>query len=227
MITSIQKDLLKLKDKKYAEFVSKLIPTIDKHSIIGVRIPQARKLAKQYIKQPDISSFLDNLPHKYCDENILHTLIINEIKDYDLCLSKIEAFLPYIDNWAVCDSLSPKIIRTNKKDLLERIPQWIQSNEVYTCRFGLKTLMTFFLDDDFKEEYLKLASKIYSEEYYVNMMIAWFFATALAKQWDSTIIYVENKILNTWVHNKAIQKACESRRITKTQKEYLKNYKIK
>ena len=217
--------LFKLQDKKYAEFQSKLTPSVSKEKFIGVRVPEVRKLAKQYIKEEEAKLFLETLPHKYYDENMLHGLLIAEIKDFDTCIKEVDNFLPYVDNWAVCDIMSPKIFKKHKNKLLEKIKEWSKSPKIYTCRFGIEMLMSYFLDEDFKAEYLEIPASIHSEEYYVQMMIAWFFATALAKQWDSTIPYIEKNKLDKWVHNKTIQKAKESYRITIEQKEYLTSFK--
>ena len=219
--------LFELKDDKYADFSSKLTPNIDRISIIGVRVPDVRKLAKEYIKDEESKVFLNSLPHKYFDENMLHGLLISEIKDYEECIIKIEKFLPFVDNWAVCDIMSPKIFSKNTDKLIDKIKEWLKSNKVYTCRFGIGMLLKYYLDDNFKSEYLKLVSNIKSEEYYINMMKSWFFATSLCKQWDDTIKYLEENKLDKWVHNKTIQKAIESYRITNEQKEYLKSLKLK
>lgn len=219
--------LFELQDKKYAEFQAKLIPTIDKECIIGVRVPEIRKLAKQLFKEKNYEEFLRELPHKYYDEMLLHGLLIAEIKDYEICLREVNRFLPHVDNWAVCDILSPKVFGKNKEALLEQIKIWAASKEVYTCRFGMEMLMSHFLDGDFKPEYLELPAGVRSEEYYVNMMTAWFFATALAKQWEATIPYIEGGRLDVWTHNKTIQKARESYRITEEQKKYLNGLKRK
>ena len=215
--------LFELKDDKYGDFSSKLTPNLDRSKVIGVRIPLVRKIAKEYIKDDESKEFLKSLPHKYFDENILHGLLISEIKDYDECINYLNEFLPYVDNWAVCDTMSPTIFKKNKDKLIKNIKVWIKSKHTYTCRFGIGILMSHYLDDDFREEYLSLASSIHSEEYYVNMMIAWFFATALAKKWDETIPYIENKKLDKWVHNKTISKAIESYRISDERKEYLRS----
>lgn len=222
---NIQKRLLELSDEKNADFSAKLTPGIDREKFLGVRIPASRKLAKEIIKENEHKDFLNSLPHKYYDENILHSILISEIKDYDECIKYIDEFLPYVDNWAVCDTMSPKAFKNKHERLMNDILRWVDSDQTYTIRFGLKILMAHFLDNDFKNEYLKIPAKIKSDEYYINMMIAWFYATALAKQWDSTIVYIENGILDKWVHNKAIQKAQESYRITAEQKEYLKSLK--
>lgn len=221
----IVKKLFELQDKKYAEFQSGLTPTIDKSKFIGVRVPEARKLAREYIKDEDSKVFLDELPHKYYDENMLHGLLLSEIKEYSECIKEVDKFLPYVDNWAVCDIMSPKVFKKHKEELLIKIKEWSSSKDTYTCRFGIEMLMSHFLDDDFKKEYLEIPCKIHSSEYYINMMIAWFYATALAKQWEYTIKYIENNKLDKWIHNKTIQKARESFRITTKQKEYLKRMK--
>lgn len=222
---NIQEELFALKDISYADFQAKLVPNIQRELFIGVRVPEARKLAKRLAKDSETSKFLRDLPHKYYDENILHALLISEMKDYNECMAAVDKLLPYVDNWAVCDILSPKIFKKNRAPLLEKIKQWSASKKTYTCRFGIEMLMTYFLDDDFKPEYLEIPASVHSEEYYVRMMIAWFFATALAKQWDVTIKYIEDHRLDAWTQNKAIQKARESRRITPKQKEYLKSLK--
>lgn len=224
-MTEIQKRLFELSDKKYADFQAKLTPTVEKEKFIGVRVPNVRKLAKEYIKDENHKEFLSALPHKYYDENMLHGLLVSEIKDYDECIRQTDIFLPFVDNWAVCDIMSPKVFKKNKQKLLPEILRWISSNKTYTCRFGIEMLMSHFLDSDFKPEHLKAVAKVKSDEYYVNMMIAWFFATALAKQWDETVKYIENGVLDTWVHNKTISKAVESYRITDSQKEYLRGLK--
>lgn len=221
----IQNRLFELQDKKYANFQSKLTPNIPEERFIGVRVPEARKLAKKYFKEAESKIFLESLPHEYYDENILHALLISEIKDYNECIKALEAFLPHVDNWAVCDIISPKVFKKHKFELLEKIRVWSFSNHSYTCRFGLEMLMTHFLDDSFKPEYLEIPATVKSEEYYVNMMIAWFFATTLAKQWDDSIVYLENNKLDKWSHNKTIQKACESYRINDEQKIYLRKLK--
>ena len=221
-----QELLFQLQDKGYRDFQSKLIPTIPAETIIGVRIPAIRKLAKEYGKDPESVEFLKQLPHTYYDENILHALLVAEIKDYEVCEKEVECFLPYVDNWAVCDIFSPKVFRKNKDKLIDKIREWTASDHPYTCRFGMEMLMMHFLDENFRPEYLEIPAAVHSEEYYVNMMIAWFYATALAKQWDATIGYIEDQRLDTWTHNKTIQKARESYRITPEQKEYLKTLKM-
>lgn len=224
---NISDELFKLQDKKYRDLQIKIIPNVDSDTIIGVRTPELRKFAKELIISDNYLSFLDELPHKYFDENQLHSFIISEIKSYDDCISYVNRFLPYVDNWATCDQMSPKVFKKNRDKLLEQIKVWIKSKKIYTIRFGIGMLMQHYLDDDFKKEFLELVSNIRSDEYYVNMMIAWYFATALAKQYESTISYIENQKLDKWTHNKAIQKAIESYRITPEKKEYLRSFKKK
>ena len=221
----IYKELQALKEKEYADFQAKLVPTIEPSTILGITVPKLRALAKSYIRDQECQVFLDSLPHNYYDENMLHAILISEMKDYDKCINRLEAFLPYVDNWAVCDIMSPKLFKRYREDLMTRIKVWMASEETYTIRFGLGMLMTHFLDEDFRPEYLDMASNIRSDEYYVNMMIAWFFATALAKQWEVSLPYIEDKRLDDWTHKKAIQKARESLRISKEKKEYLKGLK--
>jgi len=223
----IQKELFALQDKEYMRFLSKLTPNISEDTIIGVRIPEIRKLAKKLVKNNEDEDFLKELPHKYYDENLLHGAIISESKNFEKCIKLLDNFLPFIDNWAVCDTISPKIFKKHKKELIEKIKEWSQSDKTYTCRFGVEMLMTHFLDEDFKKEYLEMVANIHSEEYYVKMVIAWFFATALAKQWDYAVIYLENNRLDVWVHNKTIQKARESLKILEDKKGYLKGLKRK
>ena len=223
----IQKELFSLQDKEYMKFLSKLTPNVSEDTIIGVRIPEIRKLAKKLVKNNEYEDFLKELPHKYYDENLLHGAIISESKNFEKCIKLLDNFLPFVDNWAVCDTISPKIFKKYKKELIEKIKEWSQSDKTYTCRFGVEMLMTHFLDEDFKKEYLEVVADIHSEEYYVKMVVAWFFATALAKQWDYAVIYLENNRLDVWVHNKTIQKARESLRILEDKKGYLKGLKRK
>ncbi len=223
----IEDKLKALADKDYALFQAKLTPGVDENSFIGVRVPNVRKLAKEIKNEDYIEDFFNELPHKFYDENMLHGLLNSEIKDYDKCIEELDKFLPYVDNWAVCDIMSPKVLKKYKENLLKEIKRWCKSKHTYTIRFGIEMLMSFYLDEDFKKDYLDIVAKIKSEEYYVNMMIAWFFATSLAKQYESTISYLENKMLGTWVHNKTIQKAIESYRISNETKDYLKSLKVK
>ena len=205
----------------------KIIPTIDPGSIIGVRTPELRSMAKDALKAGNYMDFLEDLPHKYFEENQLHAFIISGIKDLNECMEELEKFLPYVDNWATCDQMSPKIFRKHKDVLFTHIKEWIKSDKPYTIRFGVGMLMEHFLDEDYDPQYPEMVAGIRSEEYYVNMMIAWYFATALAKQYDSILPFIEDKRLDDWTHNKAIQKSVESRRITEEQKLYLKSLKDK
>lgn len=222
----IIKELFAMQDKRYRDFHSKLIPAVDKDTVIGIRVPVLRGYAKRLIKENRTKDFLNSLPHKYYDENQLHALIINEINDYEICMEEVIRFLPYIDNWATCDALLPKIFKNHHKELLGHIKIWISSDKTYTVRFGIGMLMVHFLDEDFDISYPRLVTKIRSDEYYINMMIAWYFATALAKQYDAIIPFIEKRKLDRWTHNKTIQKAIESYRITSAQKEYLRGLKI-
>lgn len=219
--------LFALQDLKYRDFHSALMPTVDKDLVIGVRTPELRKLAKEMAGEPEITEFLTDLPHKYYEENNLHEMIIEMEKDFGKCMEMLEDFLPYIDNWATCDLISPKIFRKNTSQLLEKVRVWIRSEHTYTCRFAMKMLMTWYLDEEFSLEYLEIVAAVDSEEYYVNMMRAWYFATALAKQYESVVPFIENKRLDDWTHNKTIQKSVESFRITPQQKAYLKTFKVK
>ncbi len=224
-MTKIQQQLFALRDEKYKAFHSKLIPTIDPQTIIGVRTPELRKLAKQIEQEPETQEFLHTLPHRYYEENNLHDFLLERIKDYPTFLAELNAFLPYVDNWATCDGLRPKCVKKHLPEFLQEIRGWMQSERTYTVRFGINMLMSFYLDDAFQEEYLSWVAQVQSEEYYVQMMQAWYFATALAKQWDSTILYLQNDQLGTWIHNKTIQKAIESRRISTQQKQLLRTLK--
>ena len=226
-IEEIRKVLYGFQDEKYRELQKKLIPTADKDSVIGVRTPDLRKYAKQFYKENDYQEFLDALPHKYFDENQLHAFIVSEIKDFDKCVAEVQRFLPYVDNWATCDQMSPKIFKKNRKELPAIIKDWIASDRTYTIRFGTGMLMEHFLDEDFDPVYPEMVAAVRSEEYYVNMMTAWYFATALAKQYDAVLPYIEEQRLDAWTHNKTIQKAVESYRITDEQKEYLRSLKVK
>ena len=205
----------------------KIIPTIEPSSIIGVRTPELKAMAKEILKSGDYEDFLKDLPHKYFEENQLHAFIISGMKDADECFEELEKFLPYVDNWATCDQMSPKVFKKRKDELLKRIKVWIASDETYTIRFGVGMLMEHFLDDDYDVKYASMVAKIRSDEYYVNMMIAWYFATALAKQYETIVPFIEKKKLDKWTHNKAIQKSVESYRITDEQKAYLKTLRIK
>ena len=227
MIEDIRKELFALQDEKYQAFQVKLFPTLNPESIIGVRTPDLRSYAKKLLKQEEIAEFLSDLPHRYFDENQLHAFIISEMKDYERCIGEVKRFLPYVDNWATCDQMSPKVFKKHLPELLVCIKEWIRSDETYTIRFGVGMLLEHYLDDAFSLEYPEMVAGLRSSEYYVNMMIAWYFATALAKQYEVILPFIENRRLDTWTHNKAIQKALESYRITPEQKEYLKGLKIK
>ena len=218
--------LLKVQDKKYKEFQAKLVPNIDPNTIIGVRTPDMRNIAKEVSGTKDSEEFLRTLPHCYYEENLIHFFLISMIKDFDTCIEETEKFLPYVDCWPVSDQASPKCFKKNHDKLLPYIKKWIKSKHVYTARFGMRILMNEFLDKDFKEEYLELVSSKKGEDYYLKMMVAWYFATALAKQYDASIKYIENKKLDPWIHNKAIQKAIESFRVSDEHKEYLRKLKI-
>lgn len=221
----VTEELFNLRDTQYAAFQAKLTPTIATEKFIGVRLPVLRKFAKEYAKDPECVQFMSTLPHDYYDENLLHSVLITYIKDYDTCMQELEKFLPFVDNWAVCDTMSPKALKKNKEALLLKIKEWVKSDKTYTIRFGVDMLMSFYLDDDFKSEYLEIPASIRSDEYYVNMMTAWYFATALAKQWDEAVKYIENRRLDRWTHNKAIQKSIESFRVTQEHKDYLRSLK--
>ena len=225
--SDIQKTLFSMQDKKYAAFQAKLTPNLTLEDFIGVRTPDLKKFAKQLYKEGNYQEFLNDLPHKYFDENQLHAFIIAEIKDYDTCIKEVNNFLPYVNNWATCDQLSPKSFKKNKDKLLKEIKVWIKSKETYTVRFAIGNLMRHYLEEDYDVKYPEMVSKVKSDEYYINMMIAWYFATALAKQYDSVLPYVTDNKLDVWTHNKTIQKAVESDRITPQQKDYLKSFKRK
>lgn len=221
----VQARLFDLQDTEYKAFHSKLMPTVNPDKIIGVRVPELRKLSKELWKDSIGENFIKNLPHKYYEEYNIHAFFIEKIKDFDLALEETERLLPYIDNWATCDMFSPKVFAKKTDTIYEKSLEWIKSDKTYTVRYGIGMLMRYFLDERFTEEVLNIVADVKSDEYYVNMMIAWFFATALAKQYGSTIKYIENKKLDTWVHNKAIQKAIESNRISVDTKNYLRTLK--
>jgi 3-methyladenine DNA glycosylase AlkD len=230
IIEEIKDYLLKNQDLQYKQFHSSLMPTINSEVVIGIKVPILRNYTKELLKKYDIQSFIPffkDLPHQYYEENNIHAFLIEKINNYDECLFQLEQFLPYIDNWATCDMLNPKVFSKNKDKLLKKINEWIKSSHTYTIRFGIGMLMRYFLDKDFNSSYLELVYSIKSEEYYVNMMKAWFFATALAKQYDATLPVFQNKKLDIWTHNKAIQKAIESFRVPAEHKQYLKTLKIK
>lgn len=209
-------------EEEYREFSSSLMPTVEKSKIIGIRIPVLRKYAKGL---ENYEEFLNELPHKYFEENNLHAFLIEREKDFEKCIEKLDAFLPYIDNWATCDSMKPKVLKKEPEKLLKHIKKWINSKDVYAVRYAINLLMSFYLDENFDKNFLKIVANVRSLEYYINMMRAWYFATALAKQYEETLPYLENNLLDTWTHNKTIQKANESFRISKEQKQYLKTLK--
>lgn len=216
-----------MRDLGYRDFHAKLVPNIDKEKIIGVRTPALRKFAREFAKSPLAAEFLAALPHEYYEENNLHGFIIARIRDFDECAGEISRFLPYVDNWATCDSLSPRVFAENRARLLPLIDEWLRSRDTYAVRFGIEMLMNHFLDEDFKPEYLAKVATVKSGEYYINMAAAWYFATALAKRYEETLPLFEEKRLDAWVHNKAIQKASESFRVTNEHKAYLRTLKIK
>lgn len=223
----IKNQLLSMQDADYKEFHQKLMPTVDNETIIGIRVPQLRKIAKGLAKNDSTDEFLKDLPHRYYEENNLHAFIIEQIRDYDLCIEEVKIFLPFVDNWATCDSMRPKCFLSHTDELLLEIETWIKSEHTYTLRFAIEMLMCYYLDDKFDPRYHKMVAKVKSDEHYVNMMIAWYFATALAKQYEATLPYLTERKFSQWVHNKTIQKAVESYRITDEQKEYLKTLKWK
>lgn len=222
---TIKEKLFILKDDEYKKFQSKLMPTVNSNIIIGVRVPVLRQLAKEIFKSGEYVGFLNALPHKYYDENNLHAFIIEQIPDFNTSLLETEKFLPYIDNWATCDMFMPRCFKNNLDEMLKEIKKWLKTKETYTIRYGVGVLMKLFLDDNFKLEYANLVAEIKSEEYYVNMMIAWYFATALSKQYDDILPFLTKKQLSVWVHNKTIQKAVESNRISGDIKMFLKTLK--
>lgn len=227
IISKIQSDLFKHQDKKYRDFHAHLIPDVNKETVIGVRTPIVKSLAKKYQKEKDIEKFIKTLPHQYYEEYNLHGFIINEEKNYLKAIKEINRLLPYINNWATCDSLDIKIFKKHKEELIKEIKHWLNSKKPFTIRFAIRMLMKYYLDEDYQEVYLKLVSDVKSNHYYVKMMQAWYFATALIKQQKSAIKYIQEKKLSIWVHNKAIQKALESYCIKDKDKQYLRSLKIK
>ncbi len=220
----ILKSLYALQDTVYRDFQSALLPTVDKMSVIGVRTPELRALARQMRDTAD--DFIKNLPHKYFEENQLHAFIISDFRDFDSAASAVDSFLSYVDNWATCDQMSPRVFAKNADKLLPYIKKWIKSKHTYTVRFAVLCLMRYFLDDGFDTKYADMVANIKSDEYYINMMRAWYFATAAAKQWRHILQYFKNRVLDTWTHNRAIQKATESYRVSMEHKVELKKYKI-
>ena len=225
IIEEIRAELSRLQDTTYREMQVRIIPTVKPESVVGVRTPELRRMAQKYAQAEDVDVFLNDLPHAFFEENQLHAFILSGMKDYDACLEKLNRFLPYVDNWATCDQMSPKVFRKHREELLNSIREWIGSKETYTIRFGIGMLMEHYLDGDFDPAYPEMAAGVRSEEYYVNMMTAWYFATALAKQYDAVLPYIEEHRLDDWTHNKAIQKAIESYRIAPERKDYLRTLK--
>ena len=219
--------LFSLKDEEYKKFHCKLMPTVNSDNVIGVRIPIIRKLAKEISDEEYAVEFRNTLPHKFYEENNLHVFFINGIKDYSECIFEVNRFLPYIDNWATCDSLRPVCFARNKDRLITEIKKWIESDKTYTVRFAIEMLMVYYLEEAFDNEYLDMVASVSHDDYYVKMMIAWYFATALAKRWKDIVPYLEKERLDKWIHNKTISKAIESFRITKEQKEYLRKMRKK
>ena len=219
-------ELFHLQDKKYAAFQAKLIPTVEPDRIIGVRTPELRAFAKELSREGDAAAFLAALPHPYFEEDQLHAFVISLEKDFDKCMVEVEAFLPFVDNWATCDLFSPKAFKKEPEKLLPYIDRWLKSDRVYTVRFGIVMLMQHFLDERFDPKYADMVAAVRSEEYYINLAIAWYFATALAKQYTSIVPYLEGERLDDWTHNKAIQKSVESYQITPEQKAHLKTLKV-
>lgn len=227
-MSTILQELMDLADIQYKEFHSKLMPEIPKERVLGVRTPVLRKYAKKIYEREDVDEFLNTLPHKFYDENNLHVELLKlKYKELDIFLEKLERFLPYIDNWATCDMFSPKVFKKNPELIYDKVKQWIRSEETYTVRFGIVTLLQFYLDDLFQEEMLSLVASVKREEYYIKMAVAWYFSIALVKQYDAGISYFVNPKLENWTHNKAIQKAIDSRRISEERKTFLKSLKVK
>ena len=226
-MSTITEQLLALRDREYSAFMSRLIPSVETDKIIGIRTPELKKQAKDFSKQEGCESFLSALPHRYFEENQLHAFILSKYKDFDSCISQVCLFLPYVDNWATCDQMSPKAFRKHQPDLLPYIREWISSDRTYTVRFAMKTLMDHYLDAFYDTQYSDLVCSVQSEEYYINMMRAWYFATGLAKQYESFLPYIEEYRLDKWTHNKTIQKAIESYRVADEQKAYLNTFRVR
>ena len=224
----IQRKLLDAQDLKYRDFQRSLLPTLPPETIIGVRLPTLRSMAKELALQPEVAAeFRRHLPHRYYEENNLHGYLIERLRDYDQVIAELDRFLPYVDNWATCDTISPAVFKRHLPQLRAQCRHWLDSQHTYTVRFGIGMLMRYFLDDTFAPEYLDWVAQITSEEYYIKMMVAWYFATALAKQYDAALPYLTEYRLERWTHNKAIQKALESARITPEQKQFLRRWKVK
>ncbi len=223
----IQKRLFEMQDLKYRDFNSRLIPEVDPETVIGVRTPQLRKFAKELFRQPEKEEFLNKLPHRYYEEMNLHGFLIEQVRDFDACVEQLEHFLPFVDNWATCDLVTPKVFKSHTAELLMYIRRWLDSDAVYTVRYGIRMLMWFYLEDEFEAGYLEMAAAVRSEEYYIKMAVAWYFATALTKQYDAALPWIEQERLEPWVHNKTIQKAVESYQIPNERKAYLRGLKRK
>ena len=226
-ITFVRTELAALADQNYREFNSKLMPTVEKSTVFGVRTPVLRKFAKDFFKDERCNTFLATLPHRYFEENQLHAFLVEQIKDFDRCVLAVEAFLPFIDNWATCDCFSPAAFKKAPDKILPHIEKWLTSSHVYTVRYGVVILMRYFLDERFDEKYLKWVAKVPTDDYYLSMAVAWYFATALSKQYDAALPYIQNRLLDKVTHNRAIQKAVESFRISEKHKAYLKTLRIK
>ena len=227
IIHDVQKRLFEMQDAEYRDFHAKLVPTMEKTKFIGIRTPMLRKFASEFGKTEESEIFLQVLPHQYYEENNLHGLLIKQIRDYDKCLEELERFLPFIDNWATCDLLALHMMKKHRDVFIREVFRWIESDQPYTIRFGIGMLMRHYLDEEFKPEYPEKVAAIRSEEYYVNMMRAWYFATALAKQYEKVLPFLEERRMDVWTHNKTIQKAIESCRITPEQKAYLRTLRIR
>ncbi len=227
METTVTKRLFALRDEAYGDFAAKLTPNLPRERVIGVRTPALRALAKELHGSAEAEAFLTELPHTYFEENNLHGFLLEYIRDFEPCIAAVERFLPYIDNWATCDQTSPKALIKEPQKLLSHVYAWLADSPPYTIRYGIETLMRHFLDARFSPEYPAAVAALRSDEYYVNMMIAWYFATALAKQYEAVLPFLENRSLDPWTHNKAIRKAIESRRLSDAQKAYLRTLQIK
>jgi len=222
----LQEKLFDSQDFEYKKFQCSLMPTVTPECVIGVRTPILRALSKELKGSDTATDFFKMLPHKYYEENNLHAFLLDNIKCYDECIRLINDFLPYIDNWSTCDSLNPKVFAKNRDKLIHEIYRWISSNEVYTVRFAIGMLMKHYLEDSYETEYMEMVCSVNSSEYYINMMIAWYFATALSKQYDDALQVLKDHKLSPWVHNKAIQKAAESRRISSERKDFLRTLRV-
>lgn len=224
-VDEILRELYQNRDETYRDFQTKLLPTLDPQTVIGVRTPVLRGLAKRLYRQNDFSAFLNDLPHRRFEENQLHAFLICEMTDFDRCMAELNRFLPFIDNWATCDQLSPKVLKKRRPELAAQVEIWLKSDKPYTVRFAIGMLLQHFLDEDFDLKYPQMVAAVHSDEYYVNMMIAWYFATALAKQYEAVLPFLEQNALERQTHNKAIQKALESYRVADEQKAYLRTLK--